>query len=358
MGILQQTDSDYKEWLGTLKQQIRQSQLKAVIQVNRTLLELYWCIGADLVAKNIEARYGSGIINQLSRDLRSEFPEMQGFSTTNLRYIKRWYLFYNQDNQNQPQLVANFKPPKFITDIPWGHNREIISKCSAVDEALFYARKTIEEGWSRVSLIQHIESGGYVAQGKAISNFSHTLPEAHSELAQESLKDPYNFDFLLLTAGHKEKELEDALEQNITKFLLELGTGFAFMGRQVEIVVSDRSFFIDMLFYNVKLRCYVVIELKTTRFEPEFAGKLNFYVTAIDRQLRGEQDNATIGLLICKTKDNIIAEYALSDIHKPVSISSYQLQKVLPKGLKSVLPSIKEVEIGLRKWIKEEQQEK
>ena len=331
-------NSEYKEWFRELKQRIRQSQIRAAVRVNTTLLELYWDLGADIVSKQIESVWGSGIIKQLSDDLRMEFPDMQGFSTTNLWYIKKWYLFYSQSSEKLPQVVG---------EIPWGHNREIITKCKSIEEALFYAHKTIDEGWSRSTLIHFIEAGYYHSFGKAVTNFNNTLPAVQSELAAETLKDPYNFDFLSMTAGYKEIELENALADNITNFLLELGRGFAFVGRQVELKVADSSYFIDMLFYHTRLKCYVVVELKTVNFEPEFAGKLNFYVTAVDRQLCDSNDNPTIGLLICKTKNDLIVEYSLSDIHKPVGVSSYDLQAVLPKELQSALPSISEVEKGL-----------
>ena len=331
-------NSEYKEWFRELKQRIRQSQIRAAVRVNTTLLELYWDLGADIVSKQIESVWGSGIIKQLSDDLRMEFPDMQGFSTTNLWYIKKWYLFYSQSSEKLPQVVG---------EIPWGHNREIITKCKSIEEALFYAHKTIDEGWSRSTLIHFIEAGYYHSFGKAVANFKNTLPAVQSELAAETLKDPYNFDFLSMTAGYKERELENALADNITNFLLELGRGFAFVGRQVELKVADSSYFIDMLFYHTRLKCYVVVELKTVNFEPEFAGKLNFYVTAVDRQLCDSNDNPTIGLLICKTKNDLIVEYSLSDIHKPVGVSSYDLQAVLPKELQSALPSISEVEKGL-----------
>ena len=331
-------NSEYKEWFRELKQRIRQSQIRAAVRVNTTLLELYWDLGADIVSKQIESVWGSGIIKQLSDDLRMEFPDMQGFSTTNLWYIKKWYLFYSQSSEKLPQVVG---------EIPWGHNREIITKCKSIEEALFYAHKTIDEGWSRSTLIHFIEAGYYHSFGKAVTNFNNTLPAVQSELAAETLKDPYNFDFLSMTAGYKERELENALTDNITIFFLELGRGFAFVGRQVELKVADSSYFIDMLFYHIRLKCYVVVELKTVNFEPEFAGKLNFYVTAVDRQLCDSNDNPTIGLLICKTKNDLIVEYSLSDIHKPVGVSSYDLQAVLPKELQSALPSISEVEKGL-----------
>lgn len=298
-------NSEYKEWFRELKQRIRQSQIRAAVRVNTTLLELYWDLGADIVSKQIESVWGSGIIKQLSDDLRMEFPDMQGFSTTNLWYIKKWYLFYSQSSEKLPQVVG---------EIPWGHNREIITKCKSIEEALFYAHKTIDEGWSRSTLIHFIEAGYYHSFGKAVTNFNNTLPAMQSELAAETLKDPYNFDFLSMTAGYKERELENALADNITNFLLELGRGFAFVGRQVELKVADSSYFIDMLFYHIRLKCYVVVELKTVNFEPEFAGKLNFYVTAVDRQLCDSNDNPTIGLLICKTKNDLIVEYSCESV--------------------------------------------
>ena len=341
-------NSEYKEWIRELKQRIRQSQVKAAVRVNATLLELYWDLGADIVNKQIESVWGSAIIKQLSADLRAEFPDMQGFSSTNLWYIKKWYLFYYKEDIKLHQAGGVLGLPTFVPRIPWRHHIEIITKCKTVDEALFYAHKTIDEGWSRSTLLHFMEADYYNSHGKAVTNFNNTLPSVQSELAIETLKDPYNFDFLSMTVGYKEKELEDALTENITKFLLELGKGFAFVGRQVELKVADSSYFIDMLFYHIRLKCYVVVELKTVNFEPEFAGKLNFYITAVDRQLRDKNDNPTIGLLICKTKNDLIVEYSLSDIHKPVGVSSYDLQAILPKELESSLPSISEVERGLK----------
>jgi predicted nuclease of restriction endonuclease-like (RecB) superfamily len=293
---------------------------------------------------------------------------MQGFSERNLWHIKKFYLFYCQQDIKLHQVGAELYPaklhqlggemklqqigaeielPPFVGQVPWRHHTEIIIKCKSVDEAVFYLRKTVEEGWSRAVLIHHLEANLYKTQGKAVTNFHNTLPDVQCDLAKEILKEPYCFDFLTLTAGYKEKELEDALTHNITKFLLELGKGFAFVGRQVEMSVGNSSFFVDMLFYHIRLKCFVVIELKTVNFEPEFAGKLNFYVTVVDRQLRGEDDNATIGLLICKTKDDVIVEYSLSDIHKPVGVSSYELSKILPLKFQSSLPSIEEIEAEL-----------
>lgn len=365
--MLEKTDPNYKNWIVDLKQKIQQSQIKAAIKVNTALMELYWELGKEIAGKAFENSYGSGFFNQLSKDLLIEFPDLRGFSASNLKYCKRFYLFYNQEVENRQQVVDdfktkispirqqviyNFKTEDFLQNlflVPWGHHITIITKCKTLMEAHFYINKTIENGWSRAVLLNMISAKLIESQGKAITNFSKTLPDYHSELITETFKDPYIFDFLALTENFKEKELENALVENISKFLIELGQGFAFVGKQVEIVVSDKSFFIDLLFYHIKLKRYVVIELKSGSFEPEFAGKLNFYVTAVDRILRDETDNATIGLLICKDKDEIIAEYSLSDLHKPLGISSYELQKILPENFKSHLPTVEEVENELRK---------
>jgi len=329
-----------------LKLRIRQSQIKATVRVNSILLKLYWSIGLDIVSKQAETIWGSGTIEHLSIDLRSEFPDMRGFSTRNIRYMKQWYLFYCQSIPIMHQVGAQLESNIF--SIPWRHNIEIITKCKNTAEADFYISETLANGWSRSTLINHLASNYYHTKGKAISNFTNTLALPHGNLAQETLKDPYNFDFLSITAEYKERELENALIQNITSFLLELGTGFAFVGRQKEIVVNGRSFFIDMLFYHIKLKCYVVVELKTTEFEPEFAGKLNFYITAIDRQIKTEMENTTIGLLICKSKDNVIAEYSLADIQKPMGVSAYHLKNILPQEIQSSLPTIEQLEESLQ----------
>lgn len=355
-------NQEYFQWLGELKDRIQKAQYKAAVKVNTVLIELYWSIGTDIVNKKIESTWGSGVIAQLSADLREAFPNMKGFSTTNLWYIKKWFLFYSNlsdkgrdtSSIKLQQLVGEMKMPQIIGQIPWGHNILIITKCKTTEEAIFYTKKVIQEGWSRAQLSRFMSSNLYASQGKAITNFDNHLPSVHSALAKETLKDPYNFDFLTLYSDYKERELEDALTQNITKFLLELGTGFAFVGRQVEIIVSNRSFYIDMLFYHIKLKCYIVVELKTVDFEPEFAGKLNFYVTAVDRHMRESSDKPTIGLLICKTKDDILAEYALADIQKPVGVSSYELSKILPKNLELVLPSVEKVEIELAARLSQE----
>lgn len=243
---------------------------------------------------------------------------------------------------SQMELIENM-----VKSIPWGHNQRIMYKCHNVQEALFYVQKTMDNGWSRNVLEHQIDSGLYNRQGKAVSNFQLKLPEAQSDLAQQTLKDPYNFDFLTLREEYDEKELEDALINQITQFLLELGTGFAYLGRQVHLHVGESDFYMDLLFYHVRLHCYVVVELKTEKFKPEFAGKLNFYVTAVNKQMKSEQDNPTIGLLICKDKDDVVAEYALDDISQPIGIAAYELTKVLREELKSSLPTVEEIEYEL-----------
>jgi predicted nuclease of restriction endonuclease-like (RecB) superfamily len=298
---------------------------------------------------------------------------MKGFSKSNLYSIKQFYLFYNQGNEifqqvvgklestNLRQVSAGLNPSNNesltirlqvddefgnhpIFQIPWGHHIQIITKCESVNEALFYVQKTIKNGWSRAMLMNFIEVDLYQSQGKAITNFDGLLPDIQSDLAKETLKDPYNFDFLTLTEGYKERELEDALVENITKFLLELGQGFAYVGRQYPIKVGNRERNIDLLFYHLELRCYIVIELKAKEFEPEHTGKLGYYITAINHQLKKNIDNPTIGLLICRTKDNIDAQYSLESSSQPIGISEYQLSKLLPENFKSSLPSIEDIE--------------
>jgi len=366
--------TEYRDWLKGLKQRVRQAQLKAAVQVNSALLMFYWELGADIVERQKSAKWGSGFLKQLSQDLMAEFPVMKGFSLNNLQYIRRWHLFYSEalvncgtacaaisqqgafeleepsapqktaqpvPESNWPQAVAN------LIQIPWGHNRAIISKCANTEEAFYYVGKTIENNWSRSVLVHQIESGLFQREGQSITNFAETLPAPQSGLAQQLLKDPYSFDFLALTEDYNERELEKALTEHITKFLLELGAGFAFVGRQKVLQVGDRDFFLDLLFYHTNLHCYVVVELKMDGFEPEYAGKLNFYLKAVDEQLRGERDEATIGILLCKSHDRIVVEYALSDIHKPIGVSKYELTRSLPEDLKPSLPSIEELEAEL-----------
>jgi hypothetical protein len=334
--------SDYKNWLQTLKGKIQQSQIKAAIQVNSELLRLYWQIGKAIVEKQAKAKWGDGFLQTLSADLCKEFPTMKGFSYRNLKSIRQWYLFYNQEFLIRKQLVSQLEASLF--SIPWGHHIMIMQRCKSIQEALFYVHKTIENHWSRSVLEHQIALNLYARQGKAITNFQQQLPATASDLAQELTKDPYVFDFLSMTEGYTEKELQQYLEDHMTKFLLELGKGFCFYGKQVHINVGGDDFYIDLLFYNAHLHCYVVVELKTTKFKPEHIGQLKFYVTAVNKQLRTEGDNPTIGLLICKDKNDIVAEYTLEEIHNPIGVSSYKLFDELSKGFQSSLPSIEEIE--------------
>ena len=371
-------DAELKQWLINLKARIRQSQIKAMIKVNDELLHLYWDLGHDIVVRQMDAKWGSGFFAQLSKELKAEFPNMKGFSERNLYRIKQFYLFYNKDDIILPQLGAELENEilsqvgaeiqlsnnkentifhqvgdelrsNLIFQIPWRHHEEIIVKCKSVHEALFYVQKTIKNGWSRAILINFIEADLYQSQGKSINNFDRLLPDIQSDLAKETLKDPYNFDFLTLTENFKEKELEDALVANITKFLLELGQGFAYVGKQYPIRVGDRERNIDLLFYHLELRCYVVIELKAKEFEPEYTGKLGYYITAINNQLKKNIDNSTIGILIVKKKNNIDAQYSLESSSQPIGISEYTLSKFLPEDFKSSLPSIEDIERELNK---------
>lgn len=334
--------SDYKNWLQTLKGKIQQSQIKAAIQVNSELLRLYWQIGKAIAEKQAKAKWGDGFLQTLSADLCKEFPTMKGFSYRNLKSIRQWFLFYNQEFLIRKQLVSQLEASLF--SIPWGHHIMIMQRCKSIQEALFYVHKTIENHWSRSVLEHQIALNLYARQGKAITNFQQQLPATASDLAQELTKDPYVFDFLSMTEGYTEKELQQYLEDHMTKFLLELGKGFCFYGKQVHINVGGDDFYIDLLFYNAHLHCYVVVELKTTKFKPEHIGQLKFYVTAVNKQLRTEGDNPTIGLLICKDKNDIVAEYTLEEIHNPIGVSSYKLFDELSKGFQSSLPSIEEIE--------------
>lgn len=340
---------NYVEWIKEIKEKVRKAQLKAVVAVNSAVLEFYWELGADIVEKQKSAKWGSGFLAQISRDLMSEFPDVKGFSEPNLRFIKRWYDFYNNTKMNSVTACDQIAKTqeKALFQIPWGHNRIIVTKCKTIDEAFFYVQKTIENSWSRTVLMHQIESGLFKREGKAINNFSKTLPSPSSNLVQEMIKDPYNFDFIALSKSFSEKELEQSLTDQITKFLLELGAGFAYIGKQVPIKVGEREFFIDLLFYHTKLHCYFVVELKTVEFEPEHAGKLNFYIKAVDMLIRKDGDNPTIGILLCRNKDKLVAEYSLSDINKPMGVSEYKLTQQLPESLKKELPSIKEIESKL-----------
>lgn len=335
--------TDYFHWIVDLKSKIHAAQTKVALTINSQLLELYWEIGKDISERQENTDWGSKFIEQTAIELKNEFPEIKGFSRRNLYAIRQWYKFYSEKYQFVPQSVAQ---------IPWGHNRLIISKIKDIAEAEFYCNETIKNGWDRDTLEIQIENQLFSNKGNAITNFQETLPAAQSKLATETLKDPYNFDFLGLQNDALERAIEDELVKNITKFLLELGKGFAFLGRQYKIEISETDYFIDLLFYHLDLRCYIVIELKAGKFKPEYAGKLNFYLSAVDSQIKKPEDNKTIGILLCKKKDRIEAEYALRDINKPMGISEYRLTDAIPENIKTKLPSIEELENELTEKIK------
>jgi predicted nuclease of restriction endonuclease-like (RecB) superfamily len=346
-------DKNYSRFVRELKGRNQSAQIKAAVSVNSELILLYWDMGKRIEEMQKSAAWGDGFLQQLSEDLQKAFPDMKGFSYRNLRWIKQWYQFWSGDliwqqavaklenNPNTKQLVAQ------LAKIPWGHNLVILSKAQNHAEALFYVQKTIENNWSRAVLIHQVESRLYQRKGRALTNFKKRLPRPQSDLAQEIMKDPYNFDFLALRKKYDERELEDALTGQMTKFLLELGAGFSFIGKQYKITVENEDFFIDLLFYHARLHCYVVVELKTVNFKPEFTGKLNFYISAIDEMLKTPQDNPTIGMIVCKSKNRTVVEYSLRDIAKPIGVSGYELTKVLPDTFKSSLPSIKDIEAEL-----------
>ena len=334
---------DYIELLEKLKSEIRTTQLRATIAANAELLALYWRIGNIILEQEKQQGWGQKVVIRLVADLKAEFPSIKGMSPRNLRYMKSFAAAY-PDSQFGGDSILQATPAK----LTWYHHTTLLDKIRDLDERLFYMQATVENGWSRDVMVQQIESKYRERSGKAITNFDRTLPEPFSDLAQQSLKNPYLFDFLTLTEKYKERDLENGLVEHITNFLLELGKGFSFVGRQYPIEVSDREFAIDLLFYHLKLRSYLVIDLKVVEFEPEFVGKLNFYLSAVDDQLRGEFDNPSIGLLICRRHDKLIAEYALRDFHKPIGITEYKLMESLPDNLKSTLPSIEEIEERLR----------
>ncbi|MDX9806360.1 MAG: PDDEXK nuclease domain-containing protein [bacterium] len=339
-------DREYNLWVQRLKQKIRSAQIKAALSVNTEMLNFYWELGTDIVEKQKVAKWGDGFLARLSDDLMNEFPGMKGFSLRNIKYIRQWFLFYSTQDLIGQQAVAQIMQQVVaqLSGIPWGHNITIISKCKNVDEALFYVQATAKNNWSRSILTHQIEGKLFEREGKAITNFQSTLPVPQSDLAVQTLKDPYIFDFMTIRQQHDEKELEDALISHVTKFLLELGAGFSYIGRQYKIEIDGDEFFIDLLFYHVKLHCYVVVELKTVKFQPEFAGKLNFYVSAIDGILKTEKDDPTIGILICKSKNNTVVEYSIKDINKPIGVSRYNIVSNLEEKIKSSLQTIEEIE--------------
>ena len=327
-------DHSYQTWLTDLKERVKRAQLKAALAVNAELIKLYWQIGKSILEKQAELGWGSGVIKQLSRDLRKAFPDMKGLSQRNLEYMRRLAEFY-PDEAIAQQLVAQ---------IPWGHNMRILDKVKDHDQRLWYIQKTIENGWSRNILEMQIETDLYHRQGKAISNFDQTLPALQSDLARQTLKDPYNFEFLGIAEDALEREVEKASLEHIRDFLLELGRGFAFVGSQYPLDIGGEDFYLDLLFYHTQLRCYVVIDLKNGKFKPEYAGKMNFYLNVIDDVLKHPDDQPSIGLILCKDKNEIVAAYSLKGLAKPMGVSEYQLTETLPSEFKGKLPTMEELE--------------
>lgn len=364
-------DKDYLQWVKELCKRYRQSQVKAAVKVNHVVLQFYWELGKDICNKEAENKYGSKFYAALSRDLRNEMPDAEGLSERNLRYTKKFYQLYSQEIRILQQLAANSESEilqqpaaKFNTEftqqvanqlkrdifsIPWGHHMLLIDKfLTEPQKALFYVQQVIENGWSRNVLHNYIDSSLYERQGKALSNFTRTLPDAGSDLAQEITRDPYNFAFTGITKPYNERILKDALLNNITKFLTELGTGFAYVGKEYRLQIGEKENFIDLLFYNLNLSCYIVLEVKIGSFTFADVGQLGGYVVACNHLLRKEgRDNPTIGLLICKEKDRIQAQYALESSSQPIAISEYDLEKFYPEKLEGTMPTIEEWEAKL-----------
>ncbi len=349
-------DKDYTRWIEDLSVRYRQSQIRAAVKVNKELLRYYWELGRDIVEMKVEDRWGDHVIKNLSADLQSKNPNATGLSIRNIYYAKSFYLLYSQyitimpqavaqlQGENLPQPVAQLE--ELIFSIPWGHHRYLIDKfANEPAKALFYVRKTVEEGWSRDMMMNFIAAGLYESDGKALTNFTRTLPEVTSDLAQEITKDPYNFAFTGITESYNELILKEALLKNISQFLLELGTGFAYVGKEYRLQIGQKEKFIDLLFYNLKLSCYVVIEVKIGEFDFQDAGQLSGYVVACNHLLRKEgRDNPTIGLLICRQKDSLLAQYALEGSSQPLGISEYELSKLYPEKVEGTMPTIEEIE--------------
>ena len=350
-------DQAYKKWVKELALRYKNSQIKASIKINTEQLKYNWMLGRDIVEMNVEKRWGESVITQLSKDLRNELPGIQGLSKSNIYYCKKFYLLYRSIavifqqpvGKNTPTESVPVQQLTGIFEIPWGHHCVIMDKVKGdIDKALFYVGQTIENGWSRAVLLNLIDTDLYERQGKALTNFERNLPAPESGLAQEITKDPYSFAFARITGTYNEKRLKDALLANISKFLIELGTGFAYVGKEYRLQIGEVENFIDLLFYNLKLRCYVVIEVKIEKFDSRDIGQLGTYVTAVNHILREEgKDNPTIGLLICKSKDNTLAQYALESSSQPLGISEYELGKFYPEKVEGTIPTIAEIEATL-----------
>ena len=335
---------EYANLLRLLKERFRNSQIKAAIKVNTFMLDYYWEMGRDISNLKKTAKWGSAFFDCLSLDLKAEFPDQSGFSVTNIKYAKRWYEFYNQDDTIRQQVVDEFGMPINFSMIPWGHHIAIFTRCKSISEAMFYIEETIRNGWSRSALDTEIENNLFCKQGQAITNFDEKLPSPYSGLAKAILKSPYNFGFIDKRVT-TERQLEDELATNITRFLLELGQGFAYVGRQMELKMPGGQTFIpDMIFYHTRLKSYIVCELKVVPFIPDFAGKLNFYVSAVDELMKQPDDNPTIGLLICKSKDDTVVEWSFRGMNQPLGVAEYKLKEFISEKVVKLLPSEEELQ--------------
>lgn len=328
---------DYNAFLSDLKERIRTAQLRAALAVNQELVLLYWQIGQEILSRQRAEGWGAKVIDQLAKDLKREFPDVQGFSSRNLKYMRAF-----AESYPDAPIVQ-----EVLAQIPWYHNIALLEKLKSTEQRLWYAKETVNNGWSRNVLVLQIESNLYQRQGGAITNFQRTLPSPQSDLAQQIIKSPYNFDFLTLSQDARERELERGLTSHIRDFLLELGLGFSFLGSQYPLMVSDQEYRLDLLFYHVHLHCYVVIDLKMGEFEPQHSGQMSFYVAAVDNLLRSDRDDPTIGIILCKTKDKTIVEYALQGSQQPIGVSTYQLQSQLPPNYQENLPTLEQLEIEL-----------
>lgn len=361
-----QKDKTYRSWIQEISSRFRKSQIKSAVKVNDEMLRFYWSVGKDISAMHLDAEYGSSFYKAVSTDLNDIFPDVHSFSISNLKYMKYFYELYpnamssriGQENRQQiiddlqilenRQQVADDLGEGVIFCIPWGHHIFLLGKCKDdPQKALFYVRKTIENNWSRAVLMNVFDTQLYERQGKAVTNFTRILPAEQSDLAQAITKDPYNFDFLTIREKYDEKELKDALMANITHFLLELGNGFAYVGREFRLEIGETENFIDLLFYNIRLHCYVAVEIKIKEFESGDMGQLGTYMVAVNHQLKGKEDGPTLGLLICRSKDNVKAQYALEASSQPMGISQYDISNFLPEEYKSSLPTIEEIEAEL-----------
>ncbi len=337
------SDDNYADFLNGLKSRIRTAQVRAALAVNQELIHLYWQIGNEILTRQQDQGWGGKVIERLAKDLKREFPDISGFSQTNLKYMRAFAEAYSEEEIGQ----------RSVGQLPWRHNIALLTKIKEQQARLWYAYKAVENGWSRDILVMQIESDLFARLGGAVTNFERVLPAPQSDLAQQLVKDPYNFDFLTLAEEAQERDLERGLVDHIRDFLLELGMGFSFLGSQYPLVVSGKEYRLDILFYHVKLHCYVVVDLKMREFEPQHSGQMSFYVAAVDNLLRGDRDDPTIGIILCRSKDKTIVEYALQGTQQPIGVSTFQTQGELPPDIQSSLPTVEQFELELNTAIEE-----